>query len=605
MNVLSRIFGAPSTYELRAVATAPLKELHPRELYQLLDAYYQNNGLYDFLALAMHTAAIWKEALKPLRNPAQRVVEFYPMHLWPGTLPDALPIVSDNQRIVEPIQRVWKWSNWGTNKQLAARQLARLGDLFIKVTQTEDLTQVYFQLIEPKYVTAFEVDHRGFVTYIRVDIPRTRRSGDGLKHFTYTEVWDKQTALFRAWEHDKGAEDDIDQLGQPLIRRALAAGPGPDFVGVDFVPFVHAKFKDIGEERGVGAFTLALDKIDEANRKATRLAQMIFRYNKALWALSANAMDISGRPLPAPRIGGASGDPGDGDTITLGDDRLIRLPGTSKLESLVPQIDYQAHLDSLKADLEELEQDLPELTYYRLRETGNLSGRALQLLLAPAIKKAEEARGNAETALARADEMALTIGVNAGIFKGIGSFEAGEFSHSFQKRDVMPVSDADLADEAKVYVDMGVPLKTALRRQGWSEADLKQLEADQAEQSEKEKETLAAAVLRAQRAMDSGAASTGLETGTPTDEAAPSNLESTKGLNGAQINAAMDILAGVSAGSITTAVAIELLVALGIDRERAVMIVQSTQKLEPRTQPSPPAPRSALPSVVPEGEGGQ
>lgn len=601
MQLLSRIFGAPSTYQLRAMVMAPMKELHPRELYQLLDAYYLNNGLYDYLALEMHTAAIWKEALKALRNPAMRVVEFYPMHLWPGMLPEALPIVTDNKKIIEPIQQVWKWSNWGANKQLAARQMAKYGDLFIKVSQTEDLKQVYLQLIEPKYVTAFEVDHRGFVTYIRVDIPRTRRESDGtLKHYTYTEVWDKKAATFRAWEHDKGPDDEIDQLGQPKLTRALTQGPGLDSVGVDFVPFVHAKFRDIGEERGTGAFTQTLDKIDECNRKATRLAQMIFRYNKALWALSANAMDASGRPLPAPRVGGASGDPGEGDTIELGDDRLVRLPGMSKLESLMPDIDYTAHMEALKADLEELEQDLPELTYYRLRDTGNLSGRALQLLLAPAIKKAEEARGNAETALDRADEMALTIGVNAGIFKkSIGNFEKGEFNHSFKKRDVLPISESELASESKTYTDMGVPLKTALRRQGWSEADLQQLDTDQAEQSAKERETLATAVLNAQRAVDGGAASNGLENAPASGDVAPSNLESTKGLNGAQINAAMDILAGVSAGTITPAVAIELLVALGIDRERAVMIVGSTEKMEPAPAPTGSVPNNTMPAGVP------
>ena len=512
MQLLSRIFGAPSTYELRALAMQPLKELHPRELYELLEAYYENNGLYDYMSYTMHASAIWKEALKSLRNPAGRVTEFYPMHLWPGTLPEALPIVTDNQRIVEAIQQVWKWSNWAANKQLAARWLALYGDMFIKVAQSDDLGQVYFQLIEPEYVTSFDKDHRDFLTYIRVDIPRTQREADGsLRHYTYTEVWDKPAVSFRAWEHERGPDDSVEQLGRPILERVLAPGNGPDFVGVDFVPFVHAKFRDIGDERGVGAFTLSLDKIDEVNRKATRLAQMIFRYNKALFALRANGVDASGRPLPAPRIGGATGDAGAGDTIELGDDRLLRLPGTSELQSLVPPVDYQAHLDALKADLDELEQDLPELTYYRLRETGNLSGRALQLLLAPAIKKAEEARGNAEAALIRANEMALSIGANAGIFSGIGAYESGDFEHHFQKRDVLPISDIEQAEESKLYVEMGVPLKTALRRQGWSEADLEQLAADQQAQQAAQQETLAAAVLKAQRAMDAGAQSNGVE----------------------------------------------------------------------------------------------
>jgi hypothetical protein len=507
MKLLSRLYGSPTTYQLRAVGTPPMVEMHPRELYKLLDAYYLNNGLYDYLSQALYENSIWKEALKPLRNPAYRVVEFYVAHLWPGMLPQALPIRADNAAIVEPIQRVWMWSNWSANKQVAAREMAKFGDLFMKVVQGQG--QVYFQLIDPQYVTDFDVDHRGFVIYIRVDIPQQRRDGDEVEDFMHTEVWDKEDQSFKVWEHEQGVGASLNRLGDPEREAEF------DEFGIDFVPFVHAKFKDIGEERGAGAFVIQLDKIDEANRKATRLAQMIFRYNKPLWALRANAMDSTGRPLPAPRISGDSGDGTSGDTIELGDDRLMRLPGNSELQGLVPPIDYDAHIQALKDDLLELEQDLPELTYYRLRDTGNLSGRALQLLLAPAIAKVIEARGNIEPALARADAMALTMAAQAGLegFKGIGSFEAGDFEHSFEERETLPLPDFERAEQGEIEVRMGIPLRTVLRRQGWGEAELEQLDADLAEQQQAQQQTLAAAVLRAQREVDRGEQTNNLEQG--------------------------------------------------------------------------------------------
>jgi hypothetical protein len=199
----------------------------------------------------------------------------------------------------------------------------------------------------------------------------------------------------------------------------------------------------------------------------------------------------------------------------------MRLPGQSELQALVPDVNYSAHLDTLKADLEELEEDLPELTYYRLRDTGNLSGRALQLLLSPAIDRVIEARGNVETALARADAMALTMGKQAKLegFADLGSFESGDFEHSFEERDVLPLSSLETAEEGKIYVEMGVPLKTVLTRMGWSKADLKQLDKDLAEQEEKQKQTLATAVLNAQRQMDAGAGTQGLEQGMDEGEA--------------------------------------------------------------------------------------
>ena len=69
-------------------------------------------------------------------------------------------------------------------------------------------------------------------------------------------------------------------------------------------------------------------------------------------------------------------------------------------------------------------------------------------------------------------------------------------------------------------------------------------------------------------------------------EAAPSNLESTQGLNGIQIKAALDILAALTAESLTKEAATELLVAMGMDREAANLIVSSTVKL-PKPEPAP------------------
>jgi hypothetical protein len=55
------------------------------------------------------------------------------------------------------------------------------------------------------------------------------------------------------------------------------------------------------------------------------------------------------------------------------------------------------------------------------------------------------------------------------------------------------------------------------------------------------------------------------------------NLETDKGLNGAQINAALVVLEGVVDGTTTPSVAIELLVSVGIARERATRMVNDTK----------------------------
>jgi len=148
-----------------------------------------------------------RQEIRPLRNPAFRVVEFYAAKLWPGVLPDALPIVTENPAITKPIQQVWTWSNWGSEKQAAARWFACYGDMFVKVATREneigEPVRVFLQNLEPQYVTDFDADERGYLTYIRIDIPQQRRDGDEVKAYTHTEVWTKEE--YRLWEHDKGA----------------------------------------------------------------------------------------------------------------------------------------------------------------------------------------------------------------------------------------------------------------------------------------------------------------------------------------------------------------------------------------------------------------
>lgn len=482
------------------------KNVTSKAMYAVLELYYLNNGVYDVVNQVNFDNAIWTEGMKGFRNPAHRTVEFYVSKIWPGQLPDALPIVTDNKAIIEPIQQIWEWSDWSTKKQLSSRWFSLFGDLFIKTATatpagSDDVSRVYLQNIKPYYVTSMDLDERGFLVYLRLDVPKMVRDANGKTSTIYhTELWDKSGDSYRKWIHDRGDEADIGHLGTPDIERAIT-----DF-GFDFIPFVHAKFQDVGDKRGVGAFTHALDKIDEANRQATRLPQMLFRYNRPLWAASAGGMDKTGRPLPPPRIGRDNTGTQESDTITIGDDTLLTLPGASTLEPLVPNINYTDALAILQDHMMELEKDLPELAYYRLRDLGSdISGRAIRLLLSDAVDKAAEARGNAESALARAHAMALTIGAQHGLFKrSIGTFEKGSFEHTFGERPIIPRTEKEKAEEVTSWTTAGVPLITALKRAGWSDDEIKQMEKDKKAEDEQKQNSFAEMALAAQRRFDAG-----------------------------------------------------------------------------------------------------
>ena len=89
--------------------------------------------------------------------------------------------MTDNTAIISPIQQVWKWSGWGSQKQVFSRWLANFGDGFIKVARSSDGQRVILQNIKPEHVTEIDADERGFLRWCRIDVPQTRREdGDKL-----------------------------------------------------------------------------------------------------------------------------------------------------------------------------------------------------------------------------------------------------------------------------------------------------------------------------------------------------------------------------------------------------------------------------------------
>jgi hypothetical protein len=416
--------------------------LPPRKQYEILNAFYFSNNLYANVSAVLQQQGIWSPAMKPLRNPTYRVVESYAAKVWGGPLDEAFQIETANPAIIPAIEQVWAWSNWGSQKQHAIRMLATTGDWFAKVATRENeqgqVIRVYLQNIKPEYVSDFSEDERGFITYIRLDIPRAERDDKGkTKEVTHTEVWDKSQDRYRLWVHDRGIDEELDRLGTPQVDRTIQS------FGIDFIPFCHAMLRDVGNDRGMAAIWPAIEKINEADMQATRLHQMLFRNNRAFWASIAGGADPTGRPLPPVKISGdgvSSNGSGGSDTLSLGDDDIIALPGTASLQALVPNINYGAALDILNAMMDEIEHDLPELAYYSLRTQGQVSGVAVRLLLSDAIDRWQEARGNAFSTLIQADQMALTLGERNGLegFAGIGTFESGSFDHQLIGQPFVP-----------------------------------------------------------------------------------------------------------------------------------------------------------------------
>jgi hypothetical protein len=443
----------------------------PADFEDMLEAYYMSNGLYDSIQAYMDDNEIWTPGMQSLYNPAHRAVEFHVAHLWPGPLDRAFRILCENPKVTESIQKVWKWSNWESKKQLAARWYALSGTMFIKAYVRKESEQVRLQLIKSRYVTEFETDSSDFITSIRIDATKSRLNSAGQPEtYTRTEVWNKAQNSYRVYEHRFSRNAPLSQLGKPVDQAEISQ------FGIDFIPIVHAKFKDIGEPRGLGVFVPTLDKIDEANRIATRLHEIAFRFNRAYIGISANDKDAQGRPLPAPRLVDKDSNEITSSNDLAQDESLILLPGMSRLDMMVPNINFAGHLAELTDQMDEIKQDLPELRYYDVKDSSNVATDTVRLMLAGAIDKVLDARGSAYSALIRANQMALTLGKKNGFagFTELGEYTNGDLDHSFAEQDVLPLSKKERADIVKVSTEAGMDLVFAMKQAGYSEAEVRE-----------------------------------------------------------------------------------------------------------------------------------
>ncbi len=480
---------------LRLIGKRQLEESPAALKYELLEALYSDNNLYDTVAQSLVSQGIWLQSLKPLANPTFEVVEFYAGHLM-SDLDLAQHLQPESDEILEPLQDIWRWSNWDAAKIRLSRQCPMLGDAFILAHWPQDSKQVRIELIDPATVTSFDTDSRGYVTWIRIDVPHARSeqrgSNGSVDDFHHVEVYDKWAQTYRRWEIDPNRmaliDTDLDKLGAPIEMITF------EQLGVDFVPIVHIPFRDVGADRGQAAVWPSISKLVELDTIVTALHENYFAYDRPTWAIESMGMDSSGRMRPPPTDAIATTNASGARTISIGKDKLWELPAGWTLKSTVPDIQFAAGITMIDKYWGTLERRMPELLYSRIAELGggNLSGKAVRFMLSGAIKRAEEARFNLEQGLVRAHMMALTIGKNTGVFSLNGTFDDDSFRHTFKPRAI--ISDGELeraqtdlaeAQGAQAWQTAGLPLSEILKRKGYTDeqiSDILTMQADSIEQ---------------------------------------------------------------------------------------------------------------------------
>jgi hypothetical protein len=267
--------------------------------------------------------------------------------------------------------------------------------------------------------------------------------------------------------------------------------------------------QDTGEKRPEPVYAHGLHLISWICREATRLSDLMFRFNKAFKVIFGMGNDAQGRPMPPPKPGnvrdlGTMHQESQAEhTVPLGGHRatllsrenedisiegiaVTGLPGTAQMADATPNINYEAARVWINDHVREVYEELPELLYYAVESRANQSGAALRTLIAGAISRGEEMQRNLVTGLVKADKMALTVAQLAG-FDGfteaeIGTYEGDGFDHEIEPSEIMPLTDTEKEEvrmrkiaSAQALVALGVPRDRALEEVG---LDLGELEPE-------------------------------------------------------------------------------------------------------------------------------
>jgi len=303
------------------------------------------------------------------------------------------------------INQLWQWSDFQQEKYLLARYGACCGDAFIKVVDNRP-----WELNpdpDPKMPVRINVLPPDAVAP-RYD-PHDRRRMLACK-IEYVYGRDIHKEVMTPEEILLYDERDPDKIA--------ATYPNP----LGFIPIVHIRNLDIGEEFGLCSFHNLLPTVDALNELASFMFDIAKLYADPViigrgmerGSLRKQTVDEDGRPVatvwwvPTPE----------------GSFEFLEWRGN------LP--DVLAFLDRIQAAVE---RNTPELALSGLQDRSDISGYSISLHLVELVRKIGEMRGSYFPALERANRMALRILE----MQGKGQFP--DPSHRIIADPVLPVDD--------------------------------------------------------------------------------------------------------------------------------------------------------------------
>lgn len=468
-----------------------------RARYAIYWAHYQNDVYRRIHAWAQQYKQEYGlyKSTRGTYNPAYRLGEFWPAHLMGGSLdsdmgdgkstPSAIPIETKHAGLRPVIGKVLLDSHWAVNKAVWTRHGAVMGDCCLKPVADAVKGQVRLEVIHPGTVRWVRKDTRGHVKEYILEEPR----------FDPMQTFDQQARAPKVVTYSEEALRD----GETLIVRTYRNGRPFDWDGrpsvqefpLGFTPLVLTQHLNVGLDFGLAEMHAGRAKFDEVNDLGSKLHDQVRKLVEGAW-LFAGVPDpaLAGRPTPraqgpAPTAGSPEPDR-QGMKVFYGDQ------GASA-HSLVAPIPIADVTAEIRASLDGVEDDYPELRFERLRTGGTISGEALRVARQPVETKVLERRAGYDDGLTRAVQMAIALGGYLGFpgYEGYGldSYAAGALDFRIGARPVFAPDELDrIAERQARYVAIGaaitagIPRAVALAEAGYTPQQVAEIEdATQAE----------------------------------------------------------------------------------------------------------------------------
>lgn len=468
--------------------------------YQLLWSYY-NNAMFDrtiqvmnrYQNYALNPWAGYKSNynlyrnIRMIYNPTRRLVDFYAGQIYPGmlsedgkSLPDgvplAIPFSEDTPRALkDAIAQFWQWSNWQAKKSLQVRFGGALGSVLIEIVDDVEHGKVTADIIWPGFVYDLVLDGAGNVKSYAIQYPTKDERGSYLYR---KEVDQQQIRYFR--------DGDPYDFGNGAV---LEHPYG-------FVPTVWIRPLDMGGDHGSPLISGSIGKIDELNNLASHVHDQI--HKKIGAPMIVWSSDAIGNLFTTKKRGITN----EFDTPQAGEEENILMwkgSADGHVDSLTGELNLSEAAGYMTQLLLEIEQDHPELTFYKeLRSMSQVTGPAAARLSGDVAARVSESMAVYDQATMSLFRMAVAIAgfrANAGAWGrtltpqqqkflpfDLDSYASGKLDMAIMPRPLLVPTKLEVANQkvalwqgVSLAVSAGVPLEFVLKDEGWTDQELAEL----------------------------------------------------------------------------------------------------------------------------------